>query len=152
MLQEDIALYLQRVGYLAALKREVVGHEREALYLLVVGECLLKGVYALGKHLVDNLVGTQLLTVLEGYAVGTGILLKQGIGGHDEGGDELAVVGHDGYLLHILVDKYLRLYHLRGDVLAVARLVEVLDTLCYVQLAVLHIADIACTEISVGGE
>lgn len=83
MLQEDIALYLQRVGYLAALKREVVGHEREALYLLVIGECLLKGVYALGKHLVDNLVGTQLLTVLEGYAVGTGILLKQGIGGHD---------------------------------------------------------------------
>ena len=59
------------------------------------------------------------------------------IDGNNEGRDELTLVGNNGYLVDVLVDEYLGLYHLRGDVLAVGGLEEVLDTLLEEELAAL---------------
>ena len=102
-----------------------------------MGQLLLQGVYTVHHHLVDALVAAQVLAVLEPDAVLTGVLFQKGINGNDEGRYKLALVGYDGYLVHILVDQYLRLNHLGGNVLAVRGLEQVFDALLQEQLAAL---------------
>ena len=82
----------------------------------------------------------------------TGVLFQQGIDGNDEGRNELALVGYDSYLVHVLVDQYLRLYHLRSDIFAVRGLEEILDALLQEQLAALQVARVARAEVAVVGK
>ena len=74
ILVQYATLDLQRVGELAFLHREVVRQQGEAFDLLIMGQLLLQGVDALFHHVVDLLVGTQLLAVLKGDVMFTGIL------------------------------------------------------------------------------
>ena len=77
VLVEHAPLDLQRIGQLAALQREVMGQQGEALHLLVVGQLLLQGVYALHHHLMDLLVLTEVFSREERDVVLAGILLQQ---------------------------------------------------------------------------
>ena len=149
VLGDDGAAQLQRIGQLAALYAEGLGQEGEALHLLVVGKLLLQRVDAVAVEGADGFVLHQLLAAAEGDALRAGILLQQVVGGHDEGGDELALVGDDGHLVDVAVYDELRLQRLRRDVLAVRRLEQVLDALLQVERAALQASGVARVEPSV---
>ena len=97
----------------------------EALYLLIAGKLLLKRLYAVGHHLVDARVGAQVFAAAKLYVVVAGVFLEQGIVGYNQCRHKLALVGYDGYLVDKLVNKQLRLYHLRRYIFAVGCLEEV---------------------------
>ena len=96
-----------------------MGHEREPLHLLIVGEWLLEGLDAIPYHRVYLVVGTEVLSTLEGDVVLSGIILQKAVFGYDECRHEFALVGDDGNLVDILIHEQQRLNHLRGDIFAV---------------------------------
>ena len=109
ILVEHSPFELQRIRKLALFHREVVRQQRKPLDLLIVRQLLLKGVNALFHHLVDLWICTELLTVLEGDMMLTGILLQQRINGDDQRRHKLTLVSDDGYLINILIHQQLRL-------------------------------------------
>lgn len=117
-----------------------------------MSELLLESVDTLLHHLIDLRVGTELLTCLKRDVMLTGILLQERIDRDDEGRYELTLVGDDCELVDIFVDKEFRLYHLRSNILAIAGLEEVFDTLLEEQLTILQITGITGLEITVLGK
>ena len=145
-----MALDFEGVGELAALHAEWFGQESDALDLLVVGKFLLKGLYAVKHHLHGEWICAKLRPALKGDAFFLGPLLEELVVGNDECRDELVLVGNDCHLVDEAIDDELRLQHLRRDVLAVAGLEEVLDTIGEVELAVLDVTAVAGVKPSVG--
>ena len=114
-----------------------------------MGKLLLERVDTLLHHLDDLWIATKLLTVLKRDIVLAGILLQKRIDRDDECGDKLTLVSDDTYLVDILVNQQFRLDHLRCDILAVAGLEEILDTLRQEQLTIFQVTSITCLEITI---
>ena len=91
-------------------------------------------------------MAAKLFATVAGNLVLGGKLREQLIVGHNEGGDELVLVGHNHGLLNVAVYHEFRLYHLRGDVFPVGGFEQVFDALGEEQLAVFHIPRIARME------
>ena len=102
----------------------------------------------------DVLTGDEVGTVGEGYAAGAGMGLEGVEGRHDEGADELALVGYNGALLDVGVAAEAHLDRLRGDVFAVRGLEEILDALLEEERAAVlpEPTRVAGAEVSVGRE
>ena len=72
ILIDDRAAYLQRIGQLSIINREMMGTEREALDLLVGRQSLLQRLDALHHHVVNLLIGAKLLPAFKLDAVSSG--------------------------------------------------------------------------------
>lgn len=145
----DATAQFQGIGHLAILHGEMVRQQGKPLYLLIMGETLLKDVDTLPHHRVDLLVLAQFNPVGELYATRPRPFLNNAILWHNKGRDELALVGHDGNMVNEFVYKQQRLYHLRGYILAIAGLEQVLYALSEEKLPVLDITSVAGMEESV---
>ena len=112
-------------------------------------ELLLQHGDAVEDHLHCQGVVAELLARLEGDGVVAGPFLQQGVVGNHECRDELALVGDNSNFIDIAIHHELGLQSLRRDILAVAGLEEVLDTVGEEELAVLDVAAVAGVEPAV---
>ena len=128
----------------------MMGQECDALHLLIGSQSLLQGFQALHDHfLYIGIIAEAFATVIL-HSMIIGPFFHEPEFRHDQCRDKLALVGHHSHLVDILVHQHHRLHHLRGDILAVAGLEKILDTLLEIELAVLHISSVARTEEAVG--